>query len=91
MSIITIKVKYDTMTVHEGKLPHARLVWRASGLDVCVLGSIAKDLLFEQASHLALIECQNRHIPLISLRYQKGTRNEHQTGKKLDTFTKPLF
>lgn len=91
MAHITIEVKYETMTVREGKLKGARLVWRAPGLDVYVKGSLDGKLFFEQASNLALQACAARHIPLISLRYQKGTRHEQKSSNVPDYYTKTLF
>lgn len=64
---ITIEVKHESMVVHNEKLAYARIVWIAAGLTVYVRGPL-KGVLYEQARHLALIQCQSMHIPEISLR-----------------------
>lgn len=70
MAIITIEVLDECMTIRYAQLPKSRVVWRAPGLEVRVKGSLA-GCKWEQAANLAMHECLNRHIPVISLRTVK--------------------
>lgn len=65
--LITIEVKYGRMTVHYEKLPKAKLVFQAAGLDIFVKGS-SSEIHDDALPNLAMQECLSRHIPLISLR-----------------------
>ena len=75
--MMTIEIVYGVMRVHYSKLPKARLVWQAAGLNVYVKGSLGGKYAYEQAANLAMQECIHRHIPVISLKLVKGAKNEH--------------
>lgn len=90
MSIVTIIIEDERMTVIPQRIAKSRLVWRAAGLDVFVIGAMDK-LQFEQASQLAMIECQTRHIPLISLRYQKSATTRSNSSTEIDMYKKGLL
>lgn len=67
-ALITISVSSETMVVIEGeRIRPSRLVWRASGLEVWVKGTMT-DHQHLQARSLVMNLCEARHIPLISLR-----------------------
>lgn len=70
MAIITIEVKYGRVTVHNEKLPRAKLAFQAAGLDIYSRGT-SSDIHEDCIPNLAMQECLNRHIPLISLRRVK--------------------
>jgi len=90
--MITILVHYGVMTVCEGKLSGSTLTWRASGLDVYVKGALTGDKLhFEQAQNLALNVCIDRHIPCVSLRYQKSSNQKRQPSTNIDMYKNGLF
>lgn len=89
--MITIISKYGSLTVKEGREPGYRLVWRAPGLDVYVKGAISEGNLFESAANLALNVCIDRHIPAISLRYQRGGKREQGSSKVTSGSGKTLF
>ena len=90
--MITILVHYGNMTVYERRLPGSRLVWRAPGLDVYVKGELTGDKLhFEQAANLALNACIARHIPAVSLRYQKSSNQKRNPSTNIDMYKKGLF
>jgi hypothetical protein len=68
--MITIVVKYGSVTVVEGRLPKSRLIFTAAGLAVYQLGSsseIHEDCIPNVAMNAAL----ERHIPLISMKRVK--------------------
>lgn len=88
MTLITIEVKYDVMTVKMGKLKRSRLVWTAPGVQIYVIGSL-DGMLYEQASNLAMNYCQGMHIPASSLRRVSYT--SHLKASGTDTQTKRMF
>lgn len=67
MVLITIEIKWNRMTVHQGKKKTSRLVWYASGLEVYVMGDM-KGGLWGQAANLAMNYAESIHIPASSLR-----------------------
>lgn len=87
MRLITIEVKDESMTVHDDKLKHARELWRAPGLLVYVLGPLSKQG-YEQARHLAVIVCEEMHIPVRSL---KVTGNQKSFAREFKTETRRMF
>lgn len=90
--MITILVHYGSMTVCEGRLNGSRLVWRAAGLDVYVLGTLTGDKLhFEQACNLAVNACIGRHIPAASLRYQKSSNQKRNPSTSIDMYKKEML
>lgn len=92
MSIVTIVVKDESMIVSDKKEPKSRLVWRAAGLDVYVLGSIAGWRKQDQARHLAMTACIDRHIPVVSLKKQCGCgEGKKQPSTNIDMYKKGLL
>lgn len=92
VTMITILVHYGNMTVCEGRLSGSRLVWRAAGLYVYVLGTLTGDKLhFEQACNLAVNACIERHIPAVSLRYQKSSNQKSFASTNVDMYKKGLL
>lgn len=69
-SQVTIEVKDESMIMRYEKLSKARLEWLAPGIEIYVKGSL-KGVKYEQAANLAMQECCERRIPVISLRRQK--------------------
>lgn len=67
MNMITIVVKYGSVTVVEGRLPKSRLIFTSAGLAVYQLGSSA-EIHEDCIPNVAMNACLDRHIPLISLR-----------------------
>lgn len=68
----TIKVTDETMIMHLGKMPRARLMWYASGVNFFVVGPL-NGMKYEQAANLALQKCFEFKIPAIGLkRYSAG-------------------
>lgn len=67
METITIEVKYNCIKTFNVKLPRARRVWAAPGIEFYVRGPL-NGHLYEQAANIAMHMCIERHIPAISLR-----------------------
>jgi len=67
MRLITIEVKQETMIAHEGKMPRARFMWFAPGLEIYVKGPLS-GVAYEQASNLALHVAMGMNIPAISVK-----------------------
>lgn len=70
MSMITIFVRYGSVTVVEGRLPKSRLIFTAAGLAVYQLGS-SSEIHEDCIPNVAMNACIARHIPVISLRRVK--------------------
>lgn len=70
MEIITIIIKWHMMEVKQGTVKKSRRVWTAPGLEIRVHGPFSGSQ-FDRAQHIAIQECEKRHIPLISLRKVK--------------------
>jgi len=69
----TIVSKYDGLTVYvtDEKLKKARLWAKAPGLRIYLIGT-ASGTAHDRLTNMACAIAQNMHIPLISLRYEKG-------------------
>ncbi len=67
----TILIESEKMTMVEGPRPRARLVWRGAGIEFYVKGPLS-GIRYEQAANLAMQKTIEYHIPLVSLRLQKG-------------------
>lgn len=70
MSIITFKISEGSIVEHSGKLPKARIAFKAAGLDIYTLGSSTSHHS-DCIPNMAMNACIARHIPVISLRRQK--------------------
>lgn len=91
MNAVTIVVEDESMTVENERVHKARLVWRSAGLDVYVLGSIAGWKKQDQARHLAMAACIERHIPVVSLRLQCGCDQKKHPSTNIDMYKKGLL
>lgn len=80
---VLITSKYDILTLEEGKSgkPH-ELEYRGAGLNVFMTGSY-KPAQFSAAMNLINNFCEERHIPLHSIRRVKKPRPSR--GIKTDT------
>jgi len=88
MRQVTIEVKYEVMRSHEGKLPSARLMWVAPGLEVYCKGALP-GIKYEQAANLAMNIAEDMHIPASSLRRAGGT--PYRLNRSSDTKSGRLF
>lgn len=67
---VTLEIKYNVIKSKDGKSKRARLEWVAPGIKIYVVGSLAGHL-YEQAANSAMHLCENRNIPVRSLRRAK--------------------
>lgn len=88
--VMTIVIKDETMIVRYEGVKGSRLVWRAAGLDVMVVGQMDK-MQFETAGNFAINECLNRHIPVLSLRYQRSAVTRSNQSTDIDMYKKGLL
>lgn len=90
MILITIENRYGMLVVHEyQQAKNSRLEWRGAGIEFYLLGSFAKE--YDVAANLAANVCQEKHIPVASLRrvgVSKSPRRKSQTSKSIDMFSK---
>jgi len=67
MEVITIEVRDNSVLVHDGKLPRARLKWQAAGLDIYLVGAVTAPRR-DKVQYTAMEACRARHIPLLTLK-----------------------